>query len=76
MNPKTVIAGHKVPGTDDDGRRVLLKETRDYIASFHDAVGRSTSAQELIKIMTEKYQDRALPIILDISANAAFPGTK
>lgn len=76
MNPKTVIAGHKVPGTNDDGRRVLLKETSDYIASFHAAVGRSTSAQELVKTMTEKYQDRALPIILEISANAAFPGTK
>lgn len=76
MNPKTVIAGHKVPGADDDGRRVLFKETRDYIASFHAAVGRSSSAQELVKIMTEKYQGRALPIILEISANAVFPGTK
>lgn len=76
MNPKAVIAGHKVPGADDDGKRVLLRETSDYIASFHDAVGRSNNAKELIKIMTEKYQDRALPIILEISANAAFPGTK
>ena len=76
MNPKAVIAGHKVPGTDDDGRRVLIRETRDYIASFHAAVGQSSGAQELIKIMTEKYQDRMLPIILEISANAAFPGTK
>lgn len=76
MNPKAVIAGHKVPGADDDGRRVLLKETRDYIASFNAAVGRSSDAKELIKIMTDKYQGRALPIILEISANAAFPGTK
>ena len=76
MNPKAVIAGHKVPGTNDDGKRVLIRETRDYIASFHAAVGRSSGAQELIKIMAEKYQKRALPIILEISANAAFPGTK
>jgi glyoxylase-like metal-dependent hydrolase (beta-lactamase superfamily II) len=76
VNPKAVIAGHKVPGTGDDGKRVLLRETRDYIASFHSAVGQSSGAQELIKIMAEKYQDRALPIILEISANAAFPGTK
>ena len=76
MNPKAVIAGHKVPGANDDGRRVLIRETRDYIASFHAAVGQSSSARELIKIMAEKYQDRALSIILEISANAAFPGTK
>jgi glyoxylase-like metal-dependent hydrolase (beta-lactamase superfamily II) len=76
MNPTAVIAGHKVPGTNDDGRRVLLRETRDYIASFHSAIGQSPGAQDLMKIMTEKYKDRALPIILEISANSAFPGTK
>jgi len=44
MNSKAVIAGHKMPGTDDDGRRVLLRETRDYIASFHAAVDRTPAS--------------------------------
>lgn len=75
MKPKMVIAGHKVPGTDDEGRRVLT-ETRDYIAVFNAAVSRSSNAQDLIKTMTARYPDQALPIILEISANSTFPESK
>lgn len=75
MKPKTVIAGHKAPGTDDEGRRVLT-ETRDYIEAFNAAISQSSNAQELIKTMTARYPDRALPIILEISASATLPGSK
>ncbi|HAR61908.1 MAG TPA: MBL fold metallo-hydrolase [Candidatus Margulisbacteria bacterium] len=73
MNPKTVIAGHKQPGSDDEGIHVLLTETRNYITTFNSAILQSSNARELIKIMTEKYPDRALHIILEIAANNVFP---
>ncbi len=74
MDPVTVVAGHKVPGTDDEARRVLLDETRDYVAAFDAAVEQGSPKQELIQRVTAKYGDRALPMILDIAAGAAFPG--
>ena len=48
------MAGHKVPETDDDGRRVLFDETRDYVAAFDAAVGQSSSKEELIERVTAK----------------------
>jgi glyoxylase-like metal-dependent hydrolase (beta-lactamase superfamily II) len=74
MAPRTVVAGHKVPGSDTEGRRVLIDQTRDYIAAYDGAVAQSSSAEELIAKMTALYPDRALPIMLEISAHAAFPG--
>ena len=69
----TVVAGHKVPPADDDARRVLLEETRDYVAAFDAAVRRSSSKDELIERVNGQYGDRRLPMILDIAAGAAFP---
>ena len=73
MDPVTVVAGHKVPEADDDARRVLFDETRDYVAAFVDAAEKSSSKKELIERVTAKYGDRALPMILDIAAGGAFP---
>jgi glyoxylase-like metal-dependent hydrolase (beta-lactamase superfamily II) len=72
MNLAKVIAGHKVPDADDDGRRVLLTETRDYVAAFDAAVARTSNEEELIKAVTEQYGSRALPMILEIAAQATF----
>jgi len=74
MDPITVVAGHKVPGADDNARRVLFDQTRDYVAAFEAAVGQSSSKEELVESVTAKYGDRALPMILDIAAGAASPG--
>ena len=74
MDPVTVVAGHKVPAADDDARRVLLEETRDYVAAFDAAVRQSSSTDELIERVNTQYGDRQLPMILDIAAGAAFPG--
>ena len=68
-----MVAGHKVPEADDDARRVLFDETRDYLAAFDDAAEKSSSKKELIERVTAKYSDRALPMILDIAAGGAFP---
>src|SRR5947209_7944138 len=59
---------------DDDGTRILLDQTRDYVAAFDAAVERSSSKEELVERVTAQYGDRALPMILDIAAGAAFPG--
>jgi CTP:molybdopterin cytidylyltransferase MocA len=74
LDPVTVVAGHKVPEADDDARRVLFDQTRDYVAAFDAAVGQSSSKEELVERVTAEYGDRALPTILDIAAGAAFPG--
>ena len=73
MDPVTVVADHKVPEADDDAKRGLFDETRDYVAAFDDAAEKSSSKKELIERVTAKYGDRALPMILDIAAGAAFP---
>jgi glyoxylase-like metal-dependent hydrolase (beta-lactamase superfamily II) len=69
--PNIVIAGHKAPGTDDAGRRVLI-ETRDYVWAFDNAVGRSAGPEALIKTLTDKFPNHKLPIILQFAADAAF----
>jgi len=72
MNPAKVIAGHKLPDADDEGRRVLLIETRDYVAAFDAAAARASNGEELVKAVTEQYGNRALPMILEIAAQATF----
>jgi hypothetical protein len=67
-------ASHKVPEADDDARRVLLDQTRDYVVAFDAAVGECSSKEELVERITARYGDRALPMILDIAAGTAFPG--
>jgi len=73
MNPTTVVPGHKAPGADDDGGRAL-KETRSYIEAFDAAARSAPNAEMLTKGMNEQFGDRALPIILEIAAGAAFSG--
>jgi len=45
-----VVAGHKVPEADDDARRVLFDETRDYVAAVDEAVEESSSKKELTEL--------------------------
>jgi glyoxylase-like metal-dependent hydrolase (beta-lactamase superfamily II) len=73
MTQRRVIAGHQAPGARSDWRHVLLAETRDYIAAFDAAIAGSANAQELMQAMVERYPHRALPVMLEIAANAAFP---
>jgi len=51
-----------------------LTETSAYIRAFDQAVKASGSAEEVITKINQTYADRELPIVLQLSANAAFGG--
>ena len=69
LNPKTVIAGHKVPENDDDPR--IIAETRQYLHDFNRLNAVTTTARELYDAMLEVYPDRVNPGSLWGAANAA-----
>jgi glyoxylase-like metal-dependent hydrolase (beta-lactamase superfamily II) len=69
LEPKTVVAGHKVPENDDDPR--IIAETRQYLGDFDRLNGRTTTARELYDAMLEIYPDRANPGSLWSAANIA-----
>ena len=59
LNPRTVIAGHKVPENQDDPR--IIAETRQYLRDFNRLDATTTTARELYDAMLELYPDRANP---------------
>jgi len=67
-----VVAGHKVPGADDDARGCVRPDAGSR-GRFRRAVEKSSSKEEVVERVTTRYGDRALPMILDIAAGAAFP---
>jgi len=67
-----VISGHDDPALADD--RTALAATAKYIQDFQRTVSASRSADDVVKAMTASYPALALPIILEISAKAAFSG--
>jgi glyoxylase-like metal-dependent hydrolase (beta-lactamase superfamily II) len=69
LNPKAVIAGHKVPENDDDPRTIA--ETRQYLRDFNRLNALTTTARELYDAMLEVYPDRVNPGSLWGAANAA-----
>ncbi|HLZ62814.1 MAG TPA: MBL fold metallo-hydrolase [Ktedonosporobacter sp.] len=73
LAPQTIVAGHKKADNPDDARAVL-EGTREYIRDFDLAVKESTSAGQVIAKMNQKYADRELPTVLQLSAHAAFRG--
>lgn len=70
LRPLAVVAGHKVPGRDDNVG--VIDATRDYLRDFDAARSRARNADELISAMSTRYPDLALPVILEIGAKAAF----
>ncbi len=69
LNPKAVVAGHKVPGNDDDPR--IIGETRQYLRDFNRLSTATTTARELYDAMLEIYPDRVNPGSLWGAANTA-----
>ena len=55
LNPKTVIAGHKLPQLTDDP--AALQYTRDYIIEFGLAAKRSKTSAELITAMQTRFPE-------------------
>jgi glyoxylase-like metal-dependent hydrolase (beta-lactamase superfamily II) len=69
LNPRAVIAGHKVPENDDDPR--IVGETRQYICDFNRLDETTTTARELYDAMLELHPDRVNPGSLWGAANTA-----
>jgi glyoxylase-like metal-dependent hydrolase (beta-lactamase superfamily II) len=74
LGAKTIVAGHKRPDANDDDLATILDGTRDYIRDFRNAVNTSTTAEEVVEIMTAKYDQYGNLTTLRVSAKAALPG--
>lgn len=59
LHPQAVIAGHKVPGADDNPDHVA--QTRKYLLDFGRLEQSTTTARELYDRMLDLYPDRANP---------------
>jgi glyoxylase-like metal-dependent hydrolase (beta-lactamase superfamily II) len=69
LRPKTIIAGHKKPGVSDDAR-AILDGTEAYIRDFAEVTASSTTAEEIVSRMRDRYLDYANATILFMSAEA------
>ena len=69
LKPKAVVAGHKVPGNDDDPR--IIGETRQYLRDFNRLNAATSTARELYDAMLQVYPDRVNPGSLWGAANSA-----
>lgn len=69
LKPSAVVAGHKIPGNDDNPRNV--EETRRYIRDFIRLNEATKTVRELYDRMLELYPDRANPGSLWNAATAA-----
>jgi glyoxylase-like metal-dependent hydrolase (beta-lactamase superfamily II) len=72
LGAKTIVAGHKRPDASDGDLETILDGTRAYIRDFRDTVAASSTAGEVVEIMTNKYEDYGNLTTLLFSARAAF----
>jgi glyoxylase-like metal-dependent hydrolase (beta-lactamase superfamily II) len=69
LQPRAVVAGHKIPENDDDPR--IIGETRQYLRDFNRLNETTSTARELYDAMLEIYPNRANPGSLWGGANKA-----
>ena len=69
LKPRTVIAGHKVPGNEDSPGSIGA--TRKYLEDFNRTNETTATARQLYDRMLELYPNRANPGSLWSGANAA-----
>jgi glyoxylase-like metal-dependent hydrolase (beta-lactamase superfamily II) len=69
LNPRAVIAGHKIPENRDEPR--IIAETRQYLRDFNRLDEANATVRELYDAMLELYPDRANPGSLWGGAKAA-----
>lgn len=55
LNPKIVVAGHKLPGMDDGPQS--LEYCHDYLVAFEEAVSQTSSSTELIAAVQNRFPD-------------------
>jgi glyoxylase-like metal-dependent hydrolase (beta-lactamase superfamily II) len=69
LQPKAVVAGHKVPENDDHPH--IIAETRQYLRDFSRLNEATVTARQLYDAMLELYPDRVNPGSLWGAANTA-----
>jgi glyoxylase-like metal-dependent hydrolase (beta-lactamase superfamily II) len=69
LDPRAVIAGHKIPENNDEPR--IIAETRQYLRDFNRLDEDTDTARELYDAMLQLYPDRANPGSLWGGAKAA-----
>jgi glyoxylase-like metal-dependent hydrolase (beta-lactamase superfamily II) len=69
LEPKAVVAGHKVPENGDDPR--IVAETQQYLRDFNRLDAATGDPRQLYDAMLELYPDRANPGSLWGAANRA-----
>lgn len=72
LNPKAIIAGHKLPGASDEAVKDMLDGTRSYIRDFRAACDEMDDPDVLIAVMLEKYPTYGNPWTLWFSAHSAL----
>jgi len=72
LEPRAVVAGHKIPEHDDDPRNIA--ETRQYLRDFVRLEETTDAPRALFDAMIELYPDRANPGSLWGAAKAAKQG--
>lgn len=70
LKPAVVVAGHR--GSGATGSPDVLDTQAQYLRDFSTAVDSSSSAADLVRVMTAKYPAFELPIVLDVSSQAVF----
>lgn len=69
LRPLAVVAGHKVPGNEDDPG--IIGDTRQYLRDFNRLNAATADARELYDAMLELYPERVNPGSLWGGANTA-----
>ena len=69
LGARAVVAGHKIPGNDDDPEAIA--QTRQYLLDFIRLDQGTDTPRQLFDAMIELYPDRANPGSLWGGANAA-----
>jgi hypothetical protein len=72
LNPKAIIAGHKLPGVSDEAVKDMLDGTRSYIRDFRAACDGLDDPDALMAVMLEKYPTYGNPWTLWFSAHSAL----
>ncbi len=76
LQPRSIICGHKQPEASDNEPGRIIDETRRYIRSFAEEVGRAPNAAALVQAMTDRFPDFGNPWTLHFSARAAMAGAQ
>ena len=71
LEPRAVVAGHKIPDNDDDPANIAA--TQQYLRDFDRLEHTTTTARELFEAMIELYPDRVNPGSLWGGATSAKP---